>query len=266
MLHYENTYARPEAKSDCSSKPQLSEERMAPDFSVQGKTALITGGAGGIGGAFARAFAEAGAHVLATDLKEPAKRFDHERIAFEKLDVCDDGAIDKLAERTKKLDVVIHCAGKLWRWEEYKIPVFQAVLDIHLVAAMRLANAFRPHLAASKGCIINIASMYTYFGAPQVPAYAAAKTAVMSLTKSLAIGFAADGIRVNAIAPGWIKTEISEGGRINPEFYNKVIARLPEGDWSEPEELAGTALFLASSASKLINGVTIPVDGGYTAS
>jgi NAD(P)-dependent dehydrogenase (short-subunit alcohol dehydrogenase family) len=238
---------------------------MAPDFSVEGKTVLITGGAGGIGGAFARAFAEAGAQVLATDLREPAKPFHHDGITFEKLDVCDGAAVDKLAVRTKRMDVVIHCAGKLSRWEEYKIPVFQAVLDIHLVAAMRLANAFRPHLAATKGCIINIASMYTYFGAPQVPAYAAAKTAVMSLTKSLAIGFAADGIRVNAIAPGWIKTEISEGGRTNPEFFNKVIARLPAGDYAEPEELAGTALFLASRASQLINGVTIPVDGGYTA-
>lgn len=239
---------------------------MAPDFSVQGKFVLITGGAGGIGGAFARAFAAAGAQVLTTDLREPTKPFDDERIAFEKLDVCDGEAVDKLAERTKRLDVAIHCAGKLSRWEEYKIPVFQAVLDIHLVAAMRLANAFRPHLAASKGCIINIASMYTYFGAPQVPAYAAAKTAVMSLTKSLAIGFAADGVRVNAIAPGWIKTEMSEGGRVNPEFYNKVIARLPAGTYAEPEELAGTALFLASQAAALINGVTIPVDGGYTAS
>jgi len=264
-LHYENIYLC-EARADIGSLgSRTAEEWMAPDFSVQGKVVLITGGAGGNGGAFARAFAEAGAQVLATDLREPAKPLEH-GVSFEKLDACDGEAIDKLAERTKRMDVVIHCAGKLSRWEEYKIPVFQAVLDIHLVAAMRLANAFRPHLAATKGCIINIASMYTYFGAPHAPAYAAAKTAVMSLTKSLAIGFAADGIRVNAVAPGWIKTEISEDGRKNPEFYNKVIARLPEGDWSEPEELAGTALFLASQASRLINGVTIPVDGGYTAS
>ena len=158
---------------------------MAPDFSIQGKVVLITGGAGGIGGAFARAFAAAGAQVLATDIREPVKPLHHERIAFEKLDVRDGEAIDKLAERTKRMDVVIHCAGTLSRWEEYKIPVFQAVLDIHLVAAMRLGNAFRPHLAASKGCIINIASMYTYFGAPQAPAYAAAKGSRLRSAKAV---------------------------------------------------------------------------------
>jgi NAD(P)-dependent dehydrogenase (short-subunit alcohol dehydrogenase family) len=108
--------------------------------------------------------------------------------------------------------------------------------------------------------------MYSYFGAAHVPAYSAAKTAIVSLTKSLALGFAADRIRVNAIAPGWIKTEISRQGRENPEFNRKVTDRLPNGEWAEPEELAGTALFLASPASSLINGVTIPVDGGYVAS
>ena len=121
-------------------------------------------------------------------------------------------------------------------------------------------------MKTSQGCLINIASMYSYFGAPQIPAYAAAKTAVVSLTKSLAISFAGDGIRVNAIAPGWIKTEISRHGRENPEFNAKVVARLPGGEWAEPEDLAGTAVFLASPAAKLITGVTIPVDGGYTAS
>jgi NAD(P)-dependent dehydrogenase (short-subunit alcohol dehydrogenase family) len=137
---------------------------------------------------------------------------------------------------------------------------------VHLVGNLRLANAFRGHLKATRGCLINIASMYSYFGAAHVPAYSAAKTAIVSLTKSLAIGFAADHIRVNAIAPGWIKTEISRAGREDPNFNSKVVARLPNGEWAEPEELAGTALFLASAASNLINGVTIPVDGGYVAS
>jgi NAD(P)-dependent dehydrogenase (short-subunit alcohol dehydrogenase family) len=140
------------------------------------------------------------------------------------------------------------------------------IIDIHLVGNLRLANAFREHLKATQGCLINIASMYSYFGAPHVPAYSAAKTAIVSLTKSLAIAWAADGIRVNAIAPGWIKTEISRAGRENPDFNAKVVARLPGGEWAEPEDLAGTAVFLASPAAKLITGVTIPVDGGYVAS
>lgn len=237
-----------------------------PDFSVAGKHVLISGGAGGIGRAFARGFHAHGAHVVIGDLHPPPADDLPGDVVFETLDVCSDAAVAALAARTEQLDVLIHCAGRLARWEEYKPDVFAAILDVHLVGNLRLANAFRPHLKASRGCLINIASMYSYFGAPQVPAYAAAKSGVVSLTRSLAIGFAADGIRVNAIAPGWIKTEISRGGRENPEFNAKVLARLPAGDWAEPEELAGTAIFLASPAAQLINGVTIPVDGGYTAS
>ena len=107
--------------------------------------------------------------------------------------------------------------------------------------------------------------MYSYFGSPRAPACCAAKTGVVSLTKSLALAFADDGIRVNAIAPGFIKTEMSRAGREEPEYNDKVVARIPSGEWSDPEELAGAAIFLASSASRLINGVTIPIDGGYTA-
>jgi NAD(P)-dependent dehydrogenase (short-subunit alcohol dehydrogenase family) len=235
-----------------------------PSFSVVGKTVLISGGTGGIGGAFARAFLAHGARVIAADLKPPQEP--NPEIRYETLDVRDGTAIDALAHRIETLDVVIHCAGKLVRWEEYDPDVFMDVINIHLVGNLRLANAFRPHLKASQGCLINIASMYSYFGAPHIPAYAAAKTAVVSLTKSLALSFAADGIRVNAIAPGWIKTEISRPGREDPDFNARVVARLPGGEWAEPEDLAGTAVFLASPAAKLITGVTIPVDGGYTAS
>lgn len=238
---------------------------ITPDFSVSGKNVLITGGTGGIGSAFTKAFLDHGASVIIADVAAPKDRSDP-RIRYERLDVRDDAAVSELASRIQKLDVLIHCAGRLARWEEYKTEVFKEILDIHLVGNLRLANAFRPHLKASKGCLVNIASMYSYFGAPHIPAYSAAKTAIVSLTRSLAIAFAEDGIRVNAIAPGWIKTEISRAGRENPEFSSKVIARLPCGKWAEPEELAGTAIFLASAASNLINGVTIPVDGGYTAS
>jgi len=237
---------------------------VAPDFSVAGKTVLITGGTGGIGGCFANAFVAHGAKVIVADLNLPKEA--DPQIRYELLDVRDDAAVEALARKVETLDVVIHCAGRLARWDEYKPEVFMDIINIHLVGNLRLANAFRPHLKATKGCLINIGSMYSYFGAPQVPAYAAAKSGVVSLTRSLAISFASDGIRVNALAPGWIKTEISRGGRENPEFNAKVVARIPGGEWAEPEDLAGTAVFLASAAARLINGVTIPVDGGYTAS
>ncbi len=237
---------------------------LFPDFSVAGKVILITGGTGGIGSAFATGFLAHGAEVIVADLAPPKTALDP-RIRFELLDVRDDLAVEDLAKRVERLDVVIHCAGRLARCEEYNPHVFEDSLDIHLVGNLRLANAFREHLKATQGCLINIASMYSYFGAPQVPAYSAAKTAVVSLTRSLAVAWAPDGIRVNAIAPGWIKTEISRGGRENPDFNAKVVARLPGGEWAEPEELTGTAIFLASPAAKLITGVTIPVDGGYIA-
>lgn len=237
----------------------------SPDFSVAGKDVLITGGTGAIGSAFAKAFLDRGARVIVVDLAAPKDGTDP-RIRYEELDVRDDTAIEALAARVEKLDVLIHCAGRIARSEEYKPEVFKDILNIHLVANLRLATAFRTHLKATNGCLINIGSMYSYFGAPHAPAYGAAKAAVVSLTKSLAISFAPDGIRVNAIAPGWIKTELSRAGRENPEFNSKIIARIPGGEWAEAEDLAGAAIFLASPASKLITGVTIPVDGGYTAS
>ncbi len=233
-------------------------------FSVRDKHVLISGGSGGIGSAFAHAFLQHGAQVTVTDLKPPPEDVLQAGARFEALDVTSDEAVLALAKKIDTLDVLIHCAGRLKRWEEHQPEVFREIVDIHLFGNVRLAAAFRPHLKQTRGCLINIASMYSYFGAPQVPAYAAAKTAVVGLTRSLALAYAEDGIRVNAIAPGWIATEISRGGRENPEFNNKLLARLPSNRWAEPEELAGTALFLASPASALINGVTIPVDGGYT--
>ncbi len=225
---------------------------------------MISGGCGGIGSAFAHAFLQHGAHVTVTDLRPPSEDLLAAGARYETLDVTSDEAVLALSTKIDRLDVLIHCAGKLKRWEEHEPAMFREIVDIHLFGNVRLAAAFRPHLKQARGCLINIGSMYSFFGAPQVPAYAAAKTAVVGLTRSLALAYAEDGIRVNAIAPGWIATEISRGGRENPEFNDKVMARLPTKRWAEPEELAGTALFLASPASALINGVTIPVDGGYT--
>jgi NAD(P)-dependent dehydrogenase (short-subunit alcohol dehydrogenase family) len=236
-----------------------------PSFSVTGQHVLISGGCGGIGSAFARTFLAHGASVTVADLQPPADALTAAGARFEPLDVTSDDAVNALAEKIKTLSVLIHCAGKLIRWEEHKPEVFRDIVDIHLFGNVRLAAAFRPHLKASRGCMINIASMYSYFGAPQIPAYASAKTAIIGLTRSLALAYIEDGIRVNAIAPGWIATEISRSGRENPEFNDKLMQRLPIERWADPDELAGTALFLASPASALINGVTIPVDGGYTA-
>lgn len=237
-------------------------------FEVSGRRVLIAGGCGGIGSAFAEAFAQAGATVTVTDLNPPpaelAESFRHHGIATELLDVTDALAIERLADSLDRLDVLIHCAGVLRPFKEHQPAVFQHVVDIHLFAAMRLATALRGKLAPG-GCIINIGSVYSFLGNDRLPAYAASKAAIASLTKSLAVAYAPDGIRVNAIAPGFTETDMTASGRQDAQFNGRVMDRLPNRRWAQPVELAGTALFLASPASALINGVTIPVDGGYLA-
>lgn len=233
-----------------------------PDFNVAGKRVLITGGRGGIGKAMGIAFRDAGAHVVLADLGDAPLEQDGMRNVT--LDVRNDAACAALANNLGTLDVLIQCAGKLARLKEYEIDVFEDVVGTHLFGSFRLAVALKPLLAASKGCVINIGSMYSYFGSPHAPAYGAAKAALVQLTKSLAIAWAKDGIRVNCIAPGWIVTELTRGGRENPEFFAKVTSRLPSGRWAEPQEVAGPAVFLASPAASLINGATLAVDGGYS--
>lgn len=239
---------------------------VSPSFSVAGHNVLITGGSGGIGAAMARGFAAHGASVTVADLKPAPADLAAAGIAYAPLDVRDESAIAALAARTARLDVLIHCAGFLVPdGGEFRTDIFRAVVDIHLLANLALANAFKPLLAARKGSLINIASMYSYFGSPRIPAYGAAKAAVIQLTKTLAIAWAPDGVRVNAIAPGWVRTELSRGAMEDEAFNRKVVERIPVGRWAEPEEIAGAAIFLASPAAAMVTGITLPVDGGYTA-
>jgi len=237
---------------------------MSIDFSVTGKHVLITGGTSGIGAAFAEAFSQAGAVVTIVDIAPP--RADQPSdFTFEQVDMCDDAAVAALGARTDRMDVVIHCAGRTALVQEYAPIVFNEIVNLHLTGALRLANAFRPHLKASRGCIIQIASMTSYFAAPYSPAYGAAKTGIISLTRTLAVEFAADGIRVNAIAPGWIDTPLTKMiPEQMPDLNRRILERLPSGRWNTPDELTGLAVFLASPAASILTGVTIAADGGYS--
>lgn len=222
---------------------------------------LVVGASrGGIGTAIARAFRDAGAEVQITgveDAPDPDERF-----GYTQLDVTDTDAVRAFAERVEALDVLVNCAAITKRGEEMEPEFFSHVLNVNLTGSLRCADAL--HGALKGGCVINVASMYARFGSPRNPAYGASKAGVEQLTKSLAIAWAEDGIRVNAIAPGFIVTEQSARAREDADFTAAIEARTPMGRWGEPEDIAGVALFLASDAARFITGTTIPVDGGYS--
>ena len=224
-------------------------------------TVLVTGGTSGIGLALACGFVEAGYQVVAAGLGELP---DNEgRLHFYQLDVTEDAAVVALVATFERLDVVINAAGIIRQTEELKPDVFASVVDVNLNATMRSCAAARPLLAKSKGCIINIASMLSYFGGGLVPGYSASKGGVAQLTKSLAIAYAPDGIRANALAPGWIATPMTQVFRADESRNQAIVDRTALARWGEPEELVGPALFLASTAASFVTGTVLNVDGGY---
>jgi len=232
-------------------------------FSFSGRTALVSGGTSGIGLAIARAFAAAGASVTAAGLG--ALPADSENLHFAELDVTDLAACRDLITTLPRIDFLVNAAGIIRRDDEFEIDAFQRVMDVNLTGTMRLCTEARPKLAASKGAIVNLASMWTYFGGPRVPAYTASKGAIGQLTKSLAVAWAADGIRVNAVAPGWIATPLTKGLQDDPIRSAPILDRCPMKRWGQPEEVAPPVLFLCSEGASFINGAILPIDGGYLA-
>ena len=164
-----------------------------------------------------------------------------------------------------RLDHVVNCAGIIRRGDELEPEVFAEVLDINLTGTMRVCAAARPLLAKAQGTIVNTASMLSYFGGGLVPGYAASKGGVAQLTKSLAIAYAPDGIRVNAIAPGWIETPLTSALRADAERNAAIAARTALKRWGKPEEMAGGVLYLSSPIASYVTGTVLPIDGGYLA-
>jgi len=230
---------------------------------VRPLSVIVTGATSGIGQAIARGFAQSGEQVLALgvgDLPPPESN-----LSYAELDVQDSAAVVATISSHEALRVVVNCAGIIRRDAEHDPEVFQQVIDINLTGTMRVCAAARSSLAANSGVIINIASMLSYFGGGLVPGYAASKGGIMQLTKSLAIAYAEDGIRVNALAPGWIATPLTSHLRDDAERSEALLARTPMGRWGIPEDLIGPALFLASAGAGFITGSTLNVDGGYAA-
>ena len=248
-------------------------------FNLSGKTALVTGGNGGIGFGIAKGLADAGASiVIAARNQEKTK----ESVAALKntgteakglyVDVSSEESIKEMVqnsfELTGKVDILVNNAGIGIRKlpHEYKLEDWNQVIDINLTGSFLCARELHGHMREiGGGKIINIGSMTSIFGLDWAVAYASSKGGVVQLTKTLAVSWAKDNIQANTILPGWIHTDLTSGIKDNfKDRYDHILSRIPDDRWGEPDDLAGTAVFLSSAASDYVTGVSIPVDGGYT--
>lgn len=231
------------------------------------RTVVITGGTRGIGAGVAEVMSRSGWHVISAGVsEEEIARFSGSKdIELRLLDVTDEASVDSLFSDLERLDALVNCAGILVREREYELDVFQKVIDVNLTGTMRCSLASYPLLRASGGAIVNTASMLSYFGGPLVPAYSASKGGVAQLTKALAARWAQDGIRVNAVAPGWIETEMTEGLRRDARRNDTIMGRTPLDRWGQVEEVGALVKWLLSAEAGFVTGAVYPVDGGYSA-
>lgn len=227
----------------------------------------MTGGTRGIGAGTARVLVDAGYSVIAASAsKAELDAFvPNDAIKLCLMDVTDQSSVDEVFNSIGDLDGLVNCAGILRRVDEYNIETFQQVIDVNLIGTMRCCLASHRLLKESGGSIVNTASMLSTFGGPLVPAYSASKGGVSQLTKALAGQWAEDAIRVNAIAPGWIETEMTQGLRDDPKRSEGIMARTPMKRWGNVHEVGALVRWLLSSEASYVTGSIYPVDGGYLA-
>jgi NAD(P)-dependent dehydrogenase (short-subunit alcohol dehydrogenase family) len=244
--------------------------------SLDGRVALVTGAARGIGRAIAEHMAAAGARVIATDVDADAAADLARAIAGRggecvgrRHDVSDRASCEKLAASVDgPVSILVNNAGIIFPGrihEERAANNWDWTLEVNITGAFNMARAFYPQLKASGGTLINLASIRSFVAAGDAAAYAATKGAVMQLTKALAVEWGPEGVRVNAIAPGFIDTRLVPDGLKTPARLAAIIARTPLRRQGQPEEVAEAAVFLASNAARFISGAILAVDGGYLA-
>ncbi len=234
------------------------------------KRILITGGCGDIGFATGCLFQSKGFEVILTGInkREINTRPKIKNIIYEILDVTSESNIRLFLKKYNNFDTLINAAGINLREKEFEIHDFQKVVDVHLNGTFRMCEYSKNILSKNKGSIVNFASMLSFFGGAVAPAYSSAKGGISQLTKSLAINYAKDNIRVNAVAPGWIDTKMSAPlkSKKYPTREKEILARTPLNRWGVPSDLAGPIYFLSSEEmSSFVTGIILPVDGGYLA-
>jgi 3-oxoacyl-[acyl-carrier protein] reductase len=239
------------------------------DLGFAGKTVLVVGGSSGIGNGIAQAFCkhDAEVHVWGTRAKAADYSADEgcdlAGLHYAQVDVSDFVNVETWRPNFKTLDVLVLSQGMvLYRRGEFQMDGFQKVINLNLNSLMACAIKFHDMLAARKGSLITVSSTAAYHSTRGNPAYNASKTGVVGLTRTLAEAWAADGIRVNGIAPGLVDTKLTKVTTENPERLEASLARIPLRRLGTPEDMAGVALFLASPLAAYIVGQTIPVDGG----
>jgi NAD(P)-dependent dehydrogenase (short-subunit alcohol dehydrogenase family) len=245
---------------------------MTVRFDYSGRRVLVTGGTSGIGAAIAAAFRDAGADTVITGTRSSAGDYDADLsgYTYHAMQLSDNDGIARVADALPSLDVLVNNAGtSLPGGKNEHIPdVFDESVRINLLGAFRMASACKQKLAESDheggGNVIGLASMSSYFGIPIVPGYGAAKAGIVQMCKSLAVAWAAEGIRVNAVAPGLVRSKMTAPLEAMPQFAQPTIDRTPMKRWGEPDDIAGPVLFLASPAARFITGQTLNVDGGFS--
>jgi 3-oxoacyl-[acyl-carrier protein] reductase len=240
-------------------------------FDYSGAHVLVTGGTSGIGAGIAAAYREAGAHVTITGTRERAADYAGAArgYAYRRLRLTENEDIAAIAAALPRLDILVNNAGGNFMVDdEFNPEVFERAIRVNLSGGYRLALACLPKLSRSTlpggASLVGLASMTSYFGNTYVPGYGAAKAGLVQLTKSLAMAWAAQNVRVNAVAAGFIESRMTEYFRSNPSMVQPTLERTPQKRFGLPSEVAGAVLFLTSSAAAFITGQTLPVDGGYS--
>jgi len=246
---------------------------MSGLFSLEGRKALVTGANTGLGQAIAVALARAGADIVAAGRSAPTETEAEVKALGRgfravQADLGDVKAISEVAKAAGPIDILVNNAGIIRRADalDFTEADWDAVMDVNLKSAFFLTQAVaRPMVERGAGKIINVASMLSFQGGIRVASYTASKSGIAGLTKLLANEWAAKGVNVNAIAPGYFATNNTEALRADETRNRDILARIPAGRWGKPDDLGGAAVFLASSAADYVHGAVIPVDGGWLA-